>query len=245
MIELREVVRHFGEVCAVDHVSFDAPQNAITGFLGPNGAGKSTVLKMISTWLPPTAGTLRVLGRDVVHDSMDVRRLLGYLTEHNALYDVMRVRALVEFVASAHGLGRSRRRERLEFVHSALELGPVWERRVGECSKGFRRRVGLACAIVHDPPVLLLDEPTEGLDPLQVDRFRELLRELSPGRTILFSSHILAEVEAVCDRVVVLQEGRVLADHSLDELRERAEGKDRSLERCVLQLFRDADRGQR
>jgi len=191
MIQLEEVSKDYGSFRAVDGVGFTVAPGTIAGFLGPNGAGKSTVLKMIATWLPPSRGRLSVAGFDPVTQGLEVRRRVGYLPEHNALYDGMRVDRLLGFVARVHGLAPARRRERIDALVAELVLGEVLGKRVRECSKGFRQRIGLAAALVHDPDVLLLDEPTHGLDPLQVVAFRRFLRRLAPGRAILFSSHIL------------------------------------------------------
>ena len=241
-IRVSNVTRRYGDQRAVDDVSFTVEAGEVVGFLGPNGAGKSTVLRMLSTYLPPTAGTLEVAGHDVVRAPLAVRRAVGCLTEHNALFDGMRVRAFLDFVGRVHGLAGDRLTERRTWVVERTELESVLGKRVSECSKGFRQRVGLAAALIHDPPVLLLDEPTHGLDPLQVVAFRDFVRELAPGRAILFSSHILAEVAEISDRLLVLQEGRLCLDEGVASLEARAEAEGATLETLVLRTVQDARR---
>jgi ABC-2 type transport system ATP-binding protein len=241
MIEANDVHKHYGDVRAVDGVSFTIAAGEIVGFLGPNGAGKSTLLKMISTWLAPTSGTIRVAGHDVTRDSLAVRRSLGYLTEHNALYEGMRVLAFLRFVATVRGLTGQRRDERIAWVVARCSLEAVLGKWVAECSKGYRQRVGLAAALIHDPPVILLDEPTHGLDPLQVVEFREFLRSLRVGRAILFSSHVLAEVLSISDRVLLIHRGRLLEDSAVGDLRRRAASKDGDVEELLLERVRDAE----
>ena len=243
MICVENVTRHYGPVVAVDRVSFTIGRGEAIGFLGPNGAGKSTVLKMISTWLPLTAGRIQVAGRDVELEPLAVRRALGYLPEHNALYENMRVDRFLLFIGRMHGLDRGRLEEQFEWVRRKCDLHAVLGKRIRQCSKGYRQRIGLAAALIHDPPVLLLDEPTHGLDPLQVAAFREFIAELRPNRAILFSSHILAEVAAICDRLLIINHGRLLADTTVRELRDQGANQDASLEGAVLEVIRKAGRG--
>ena len=238
MIRAEHLVKRYGATLAVDDVSFAVERNQIVGFLGPNGAGKSTVLKMLSTWLPPTSGRATVAGCDVQRDPMGVRSALGYLPEHNALYDGMRVLDFLRFMARARGLSGALLRTRLEWVIDACNLVPVRAKRVQECSKGFRQRIGLAASLVHDPEVILLDEPTHGLDPLQVVAFRDFLRSLAKDRAILFSSHILSEVAAICERVLIIQGGRLLTDTRVETLEARAKADGQDLERVVLDIVR-------
>jgi ABC-2 type transport system ATP-binding protein len=238
MIWVKDVTRRYGSVTAVDRVSFTIGCGEVVGFLGPNGAGKSTVLKMISTWLPLTDGRVHVAGHDVEREPLAVRRALGYLPEHNALYENMRVDRFLHFIGRMHGLDRGRLEERFEWVARKCDLSDVLLKRIYQCSKGYRQRIGLAAALIHDPPVILLDEPTHGLDPLQVTAFREFIVELRPDRAILFSSHILAEVAAICDRLLILHHGRLLADNTVGELRDQAENGDGDLERAVLEVIR-------
>ena len=241
MIRVEEVCRDYGPVRAVDRVSFEIGPGEIVGFLGPNGAGKSTLLKMLSTYLPPTSGRLEVAGFDAVREPLEVRARLGYLPEHNALFEGMRVDRLLRFMGEARGLSGAVLRERMAWVTGAMTLEEVLRKRVSECSKGFRQRIGLACALLHDPPVLLLDEPTHGLDPLQVVAFRDFVRGLAEGRAILFSSHVLAEVAEISDRLLVLQRGRLCLDEGVASLRGRAEARGASLEDLVLETVRAAE----
>ena len=241
LIRVADLTRRYGDQLAVDGVSFAVAPGEIVGFLGPNGAGKSTVLRMLSSYLPPTSGELEVSGHDVARDPLAVRRAIGCLTEHNALFDGMRVRAFLDFVGELHGLRGARLAERREWVVDRTELASVLKKRIAECSKGFRQRVGLAAALIHDPRVLLLDEPTHGLDPLQVVAFRDFVRELAPGRAILFSSHILAEVVEIATRLLVIQGGRICLDAPLDELNDRARSESTTIERLVLDAVRQAE----
>jgi ABC-2 type transport system ATP-binding protein len=236
MVQLEEATKWFGPTLAADAVSFEIRAGEIVGFLGPNGAGKSTVLKMISTWLSPSSGKIQVGGREVGEEPLAVRRVLGYLPEHNALYDSMRVDRFLAFMGRMRGLGREVLEERLDWVRRKCDLPAVWRKRIEHCSKGYRQRIGLAAALIHDPEVLLLDEPTHGLDPLQVVAFRELIRELQPGRAILFSSHILAEVIAICGRLLIIQHGRLLADVATEALEARARADARTLEEAILEI---------
>jgi len=241
MIEVEAVTKRYGATLAVDDVSFSIGRGEVVGFLGPNGAGKSTLLKILSTWLPPTRGTARIAGRDVRTDALGARRLFGYLPEHNALYETMRVARFLRFVGRVRGLRGEHLCERLAWVVESCRLEAVWNKRVHECSKGYRQRIGLAAALVHDPPVVLLDEPTHGLDPLQVEGFLGFVRALSSDRAILFSSHVLGEVVAVSQRLLVINRGRLLFDGALDEL--RARGGD--LEGAVLDVVRGEAVGAR
>ena len=232
--------RWYGSTLAVDDVSFQVRPGEIVGFLGPNGAGKSTLLKMISTWLPPTTGRIVVGGHDVVREPLAVRRLLGYLPEHNSLYEVMRVDRFLEFAARIRGLGGTSLRERLDWAVESCALQEVLSKRIHECSKGFRQRIGVAAALVHDPPVIVLDEPTHGLDPVQVVAFRGFLRGLREGKAILFSSHVLSEVVAISDRILVIHQGRLLADTPVDELKRRAGATGADVEAVVLDIVTTA-----
>ena len=238
MIRVDKVSKRYGSTLAVDSVSFEIGPGEIVGFLGPNGAGKSTLLKMMSTWLPPTSGSISIDGHDVVKESLSVRRSLGYLPEHNALYEGMRVDRYLDFMGKARGLRGALLKERVEWAVDKCSLQDVIGKRVSQCSKGFRQRIGVGSALLHNPPVILLDEPTHGLDPLQVVAFREFLQSLSEGRAILFSSHILAEVVAISERLLVINDGKLLADSSLDQLRERADSRGIELEQAVLEIVR-------
>lgn len=238
MIHVNHVTKQYGSTVAVKDVTFKIGCNEIVGFLGPNGAGKSTLLKMLSTWLPPTEGTIEVAGHDVTRQPLAVRRQLGYLPEHNALYEGMRVDRLLDFVGRIRGLRGGMLAQRMESIVTRCDLNPVLGKRVHQCSKGNRQRIGVALALIHDPPVIVLDEPTHGLDPLQVVAFRDLLLSLRAGRTILFSSHILSEVTSICKRLLIINHGELLADTPLADLKDRAREKQQDLERTVLDIVR-------
>lgn len=222
MIRVENVSKSYGPTRALDGVSFSVERNRVLGFLGPNGAGKSTAMKIITTYLSPDAGQVTVDGIDVVKDPLAVRRKIGYLPENAPLYADMRVRDYLAFVAAARGLEGERLSARLEWVFDATGVRSVLFKNVNELSKGYRQRVGLAQALVHDPDVLILDEPTSGLDPRQIIGIRNLIAELAAVKTIIFSSHILAEISAVTDRIVIIHEGRIVADGQTDELRRNA-----------------------
>lgn len=238
MIEVDQVTKRYGPVTAVDRVSFRVGVGEIVGFLGPNGAGKSTLLKILSTWLEPSEGRARVDGHDTQTDALAVRRTLGYLPEHNALYDSMRVDRFLRFVASARGIAGARFTERFDWVVGRCALESVLRKRIQQCSKGFRQRIGLAASLIHDPKVIVLDEPTHGLDPLQVVAFRDFVLGLREGRAILFSSHILGEVLGISERILVIHEGRLLCDDRVEALEKRAQEKKATVEAVLLDLFR-------
>ena len=212
MIEARALSKRYGRLLAVDGIDLRAEPGEVLGFLGPNGAGKSTTMKLIAGFLVPTSGTARVCGHDVQSEPMAARRALGYLPEGAPAYADMSAGGLLRFIADLRGLRGDARRRRIEFVVSRLGLQAVLGQAVETLSKGFRRRLGLALAIVHDPRALILDEPTDGLDPNQKHEVRGLIAELARERTILLSTHILEEVEAVCTRAIIIAHGRVLAD---------------------------------
>lgn len=217
LIEADGLSKTWGDVTAVAPLSFRVAAGEVVGFLGPNGAGKTTTMRMLTTFLPPTSGTARVGGHDVVTDAPGVRRLIGYLPETPPLYDEMRIEAYLRFVAELKGVERRRLAERIDWT---LESCGLTERRrqvIGTLSKGFRQRVGIGQAVIHDPRVLILDEPTSGLDPNQILEIRQLVRELAASRTILLSTHILQEITGVCTRVMVIHRGRLVHDAPLSE----------------------------
>ncbi len=234
MIRVEQVVKRYGDVLAVDHVTFAVGAGEVVGFLGPNGAGKSTILRMLATSVRPTEGSVSIAGFDAVATPLEARARCGYLPEHNPLFESMRVTEWLDFAATVHGVDGARRVQRRAFVVDRCGLGEVLTKRVRECSKGFRQRIGLAAALIHDPPVLLLDEPTHGLDPLQVVAFRDLLRELRPGRAILLSSHVLAEVAESSDRLLAIHRGRIVMDRTLADLRAEQSARGASIETQVL-----------
>jgi len=227
MIEVRNVSKRFGQTVALDGVSMMVERGEILGFLGPNGAGKSTAMKIITSYLAPDAGEVVVDGMKVGEKPLDVRSRIGYMPENVPLYPDMRVQEYLEFVGRARGLSGSNLRSRLAWAVEACHLEPVYKQSILELSKGFRQRTGLAQALIHDPEILILDEPTSGLDPLQIIGIRELIKELGRSKTILFSTHILQEVAPVTDRVVIINQGRIVADGRIGELKQRAMGSRR------------------
>lgn len=204
---------------AVDGISLTASPGEIVGFLGPNGAGKSTTMKIATGYLAPTSGTVEVNGFDVSTQAMAVRRQIGYLPEHNPLYLDLYVKEYLRFAGALHGLSGSGLTRSVTDIIERVGLGREQHKRIGQLSKGYRQRVGLAQALLHNPPVLILDEPTTGLDPNQLVEIRQVIREAGRDKTVLFSTHIMQEVEALCDRVVIINRGRVVADSSLSGLR--------------------------
>ncbi len=212
MIEVDALVRRFGPFTAVDGVSFGVDRGEVLGFLGPNGAGKSTTMKMITGFLTPTAGRISVCGHDVVDDPIAAKEKIGYLPEGAPAYPDMTPRSFFEFVADVRRLSGAERRSAIERAVAMVELQDVLEQPIETLSKGFKRRVGLAQAVLHDPPVLILDEPTDGLDPNQKHQVRRLIREMSRDKAIIISTHILEEVDAVCSRALIIARGKLVAD---------------------------------
>ncbi|MGY3087555.1 ABC-2 type transport system ATP-binding protein [Hymenobacter sp. UYAg731] len=225
MVEIEHLTKTYGTQNAVDNISFTAGKGEIVGFLGPNGAGKSTTMKIATGYLPPTAGTVRVAGYDVLTNSLDVRRHVGYLPEHNPLYLDMYVHEYLEFIGSVHGLRGSGLRTRVAELVRRVGLSREQNKQIGALSKGYRQRVGLAQALIHDPDVLILDEPTTGLDPNQILEIRQLIREVGEDKTVIFSTHILPEVTALCSRVLIISRGKLVADSPVAELAARAAGE--------------------
>lgn len=222
MIETHNLGMHFGPVTALKDATFRVEQGEILGLLGPNGAGKSTIMKILTTYLRPTTGTASVCGFDVLRDPLQVRRKIGYLPENPPLYLQMEVGEYLDFVARARGLHGARLRERLEWVLIKTSLTPMYRRPIGELSKGYRQRTALAQALIHDPEVIILDEPTTGLDPHQILEIRGLIKDLAATKTVLFSTHILHEVEAIADRVVIISQGAIKAQGAMGELAAKA-----------------------
>ena len=219
MISVRELTKVYGTVLAVDRVSFEVPKGLIVGFLGPNGAGKSTTLRMLTCFLAPTSGTAAINGFNIFHQSEQVRSNLGYLPENVPLYPEMRVEEYLDFRGRLRKMDRPTRRKRMDYVIDRCWLGTVRRRPIGHLSKGYRQRVGLADSLLHNPAVLILDEPTVGLDPTQIRETRKLIKELGGEHTLLLSTHILPEVEAVCDMAIVIAGGRIAAQGTPEELR--------------------------
>jgi ABC-2 type transport system ATP-binding protein len=219
MIQVEHLTKRYGVFRAIDRLTFAVGRGEIVGFLGPNGAGKTTTMRILTTFLPPTSGRARLAGHDVLDEPLAVRRQVGYLPESVPLYPEMRVREFLEFRAKLKDVPRSKRRAAIDRVLGRCRLREVETRIVGQLSKGYRQRVGLAEAMVHDPDILILDEPTAGLDPIQIREVRDLIRELGDRHTILLSTHIMQEVEAVCGRVIVVVGGRIAIDDALERLK--------------------------
>ena len=221
-IEVKGLTKIYGEQKAVDDISFSAAKGEIVGFLGPNGAGKSTTMKIITGYLLADAGTATVCGIDVKDQPLETKKKIGYLPEANPLYYDMYVREYLDFIAGVHEI--KNKKEKIEEVITTVGLTPESKKKIGQLSKGYKQRVGLAAALIHNPEVLILDEPTTGLDPNQIIEIREVIKQLGQNKTILFSSHILQEVEAICDRVVIINKGKLVADDRLSVLRSQSAG---------------------
>jgi ABC-2 type transport system ATP-binding protein len=225
MIEVKGLVKNYGNLRAVDGVSFTVRQGDILGFLGPNGAGKSTTMKMLTGYLRPDAGTAVVNGHDVMRDSVAVRRSLGYLAESAPAYPEMTVAEFLAFIAEMRGFRSPvERQARVRRVVELCHLQGVLAQTIETLSKGFKQRVGFAQALLHDPPVLVLDEPTDGLDPNQKHEVRNIIKQMSAAKAVILSTHILEEVDAICNRVIIISRGRVVVDETPDALRARQPG---------------------
>ena len=240
MISVNNLVKDFGALRAVDNVSFDVGQGEVLGFLGPNGAGKSTTMRMITGFLTPTAGTAVINGHDILDDSVAARRQIGYLPENAPAYDDMTVEEFLEFIARMRGYTGPAIAERAAGAMESCFLGDVRRRTIETLSKGYRQRTCFAQAILHDPPVLILDEPTEGLDPNQKHVVRTMIQTMAETKVIVFSTHILEEVDAVCSRVIVISGGELVVDSSPSELRKRS----RSYNAVMVRIVAEADQAQ-
>lgn len=218
MIEATGLTKYYGSFVAAENVTFSVPRGQVCAFLGPNGAGKSTTMKMLTGYLAPSQGSARIGGHDVRQDRIAAAAMLGYLPENGPLYPEMTPHSILKYLGEARGLSSGKLAERLEFVATKCSLKTVWSKPIGKLSKGYRQRVGMAQALLHDPEVLILDEPTSGLDPNQVHDVRELIIGLGKTKTILLSTHILREVQAVCSRVILISQGRSVFDGSVSEL---------------------------
>lgn len=219
MIEVHNITKTFGATVAVNNVSFEAKTGEIVGFLGPNGAGKSTTIKILTCYIVADEGRVSVCGHDVLENSLEVRRSVGYLPESTALYPEMRVLDYLKFMVRAREIPAGQRKAALDRVVALTGIERMLKKNIGHLSKGYRQRVGIAQALIHDPPVLILDEPTSGLDPHQIIEIRRLIQELGQEKLILFSSHILQEISAICTRLLLIRDGELVADGSPDELR--------------------------
>lgn len=220
-INISHITKLYGQQKALNDVSFNISSGEIVGFLGPNGAGKSTLMKIICCYLPPSEGNIKVCGLDVMEQSMEVRKKVGYLPEHNPLYLDMYVKEYLEFVGRFYHVKNLKNRvgEMVEMTGLTVEQN----KKIGQLSKGYRQRVGLAQAIIHDPQVLILDEPTTGLDPNQLSEIRALIKTLGKNKTVMLSTHIMQEVEAICERVIIINSGKIVADNSISGILEKGE----------------------
>lgn len=227
MVEANGLCMNYGQVVALSNASFKAIPGEVFGLLGPNGAGKTTIMKILTTQIVPTSGNARVAGFDLLKDSIEIRRRVGYLPETPPLYPEMEVAEYIDFVGRARGLVGKQLKQRIEYVVNACGLREVYRTTIGTLSRGYGQRVGLAQALIHDPEILILDEPTSGLDPIQIIGIRDLIKSLSRDKTIIFSTHILQEVEAISDRVVIINEGIIVADETIEQLRSSVREKQR------------------
>jgi ABC-2 type transport system ATP-binding protein len=222
MLEIRHLVKHFGPLAAVDDVSFAVPRGEVLGFLGPNGAGKSTTMKMITGFVAPTAGTAVICGHDIAREPIAAKRRIGYLPEGAPAYPDMTPAEFLDFIARIRGFAGRDARRRIGRVAEMIHIADVMHQPIETLSKGYRRRVGVAQALLHDPPVLILDEPTDGLDPNQKYEMRKIIEAMRPDKAIVISTHLLEEVEAVCSRAIIIAHGRILADATPAELARRS-----------------------
>ena len=236
MIEVENLTKRYPGVTAVDRLSFNVQKGEVCGLLGANGAGKSTTMRILAGYIPATEGHASVAGFDVFKDSLEVRRRIGYMPENVPLYTEMRINEYLEFRAALKGVSRKERRERIEWVKQQCGLAEVGKKIIGHLSKGYRQRVGLADTLVHDPELIILDEPTIGLDPNQIRQVRELIRDLGKHRTVLLSTHILPEVEMTCSRVIIINRGKIVASDSVERLKQLRRGGGET----VLELKADA-----
>ncbi len=221
MIEVKELRRSFGSVVAVDGISFDVEKGQVLGLLGPNGAGKSTAMRMLACFLRPDSGTATVLGYDILKNPIEVRRSIGYLAENVPAYNEMTVGSFLNFVCDARQIKGKKRKQALDRIVPMCSIESVYHQTIETLSKGYKRRVGLAQALIHDPDVLILDEPTDGLDPNQKHEVRKLINKMAKDKCIIISTHILEEVDAVCSRTIIIAKGRILVDSTPGQLKEK------------------------
>lgn len=225
-IEVENLTKYYGDFPAISEISFTVGKGEILGFLGPNGAGKSTTMKILTGYMPPTEGTVKIAGYNVVANSLEARKHIGYLPETVPLYTDMTIQSYLEFMGSIRGMSKENIRKRIIHVVDLCRLGEYQNTIINKLSKGFRQRVGIAQAILHDPDILILDEPTIGIDPIQVVETRQLIKDLGVGHTVVISTHILPEVSTLCERVVIIHEGEVVAIDRPENLAERLQGSD-------------------
>lgn len=224
MIQVDKISKSFGSIKAVDDLSFQIKEGEIVGLLGPNGAGKTTTMRLVTGYLSPDRGTITVNTTNVAVDPLEVQKTIGYLPENNPLYKDMLVYELLDFIAALRNLRGKEKKEGIDFAVDATKIGDVFFRPIGELSKGYKQRVGMATALLHRPNILILDEPTEGLDPNQRTEMRSLIKQLSKHHTIVISTHVMQEVEAVCNRILIINRGKLVADGTPDTLRKKQKG---------------------
>jgi len=229
MISVKDLTKRYARTTAVDQISFDVAKGQIVGFLGPNGAGKTTTMRMLTCFLPASAGTAQVAGFDVLEQPHEVKKRIGYLPETPPIYPEMETAEYLKFVGSLKGLSGAKLQKRVDYVSERCSVADVKKKVLGKLSKGYRQRVGLAQAIIHNPDVLILDEPTSGLDPKQINETRELIKDLAGEHTIILSTHILPEVEQTCEQVVIINKGKLVATDSVKNLQARARGAESAL----------------
>lgn len=222
-IQVDQLSKHYGDFVAVDQIAFSIHPGEVVGFLGPNGAGKSTTLKMLTGYLAPTQGSAHIQGINVLESPIAAQQQIGYLPENAPLYPDMTVHEYLTYIAKIRGLGRAERTGAIERVSTQCSISERWHQPIGELSKGFRQRVGLAQALIHDPPIVILDEPTTGLDPNQIIEMRKLIREIGRTKTVILSTHILSEVQLTCDRVIIIDQGSLVADGTVEEIIEQSQ----------------------
>ena len=237
MISIQELTKYYDDVCAVNKMSLDIPEGQIMGLLGPNGAGKSTTLRILTGYLPPSEGTIFVNGLDVRKDPIEAKKLIGYLPESSPIYPDMLVYDYLDYIAQVRGIEKNSKSKRLNDLSGLCGIREVMHKPVSSLSKGYKQRVGLALAMMSDPKILVLDEPTSGLDPNQIAEIRSIIKEIGKEKTVIFSTHILSEAEATCDRIVIVNKGKIAADGSMEELKSSA----RAEQKISLSL-RDAKR---
>ena len=216
-ILVKDLTKIYGEQKAVDNISFEIKTGEIVGFVGPNGAGKSTTMKILTGFIPPSSGEAKINALDLIENSLEIRKHIGYLPEHNPLYHEMYVKEYLEFVAGIYNLGKNTQ-SRIEEIIEQTGLTIEQKKKIGALSKGYRQRVGLAQALIHDPSILILDEPTSGLDPNQIIEIRNLISEVGKEKTVMLSTHIMQEVEAICDRIIIINKGKIVADDSIESI---------------------------
>lgn len=236
MIHVEDLTKYYHDLCAVDQISFDVRKGEILGLLGPNGAGKTTTLRMLTGLLKPTSGTVRVKDYTVEADALSIKKMMGYLPETTPLYKDMLVFDYLNYVASIRELNNAEKDSQIRYLADLCGLKPVMHQPIGELSKGYRQRVGLAHAMMNDPDILVLDEPTSSLDPNQIVEIRNIIRQIGKEKTIILSTHILSEAEATCDRVVIINRGKIVADDRMENLRQSADS-----EMVIYLTFEDTD----